>query len=122
MKEKELFLTDAFYADANLTLDILNELIDKNQVADYEMYQNGTFLWMEVFENEITKKILSPIISDFEAYKLYNADNFSTDDETEIGLSPLQTLHRNQFGNYKEIKWDEKKSRFLFWENLPDKF
>lgn len=61
MKTKDFF-TDEFYKNPYLTVSVLNELVQAKQVADQEMYQSGTFLFMEVFNNEQTQKILSRVV------------------------------------------------------------
>ncbi len=124
MKKKDFF-TEEFYANPQLTLNILNELVAKNHVADREMYQNGDFLYMEVYENEETRKILAPIISDFETYKEYNNENFASDYTTQIGLCALQDEHteafRSEEGN-KCINWNYQIESFVFAEDMPSRF
>ena len=94
------FFTKEFYEDPYLTVTILNELIEANQVADQEMYQSGTFLFMEVFNNERTQRILSKVISDLDAYREYNNQYFVSSQDSEIiGLCALQDEHRRLFGN-----------------------
>lgn len=95
--EKKTFFTEDFYNSPQLTLDILNELVSKNQVADRDMYSSGEFLYMEVYENEETKNILSAVISDLEAYKAYNNENYVSDATTQIGLCALQDEHNMFF-------------------------
>lgn len=111
------FFTPAFYENPNLTLDILNQLFNTKQVADHDMYKSGTFLYMEVYENEQTKELLSKVISDLEAYKAYNAECFVSDETTEIGLCALQNEHHRHFGYSKEIKWDAEIEEFFFAED-----
>ena len=118
METKNFFTTD-FYSDPQLTLDVMNKLVESKQVADKDMYQDGTFLFMEVFENDTTKEILSPVISDLEAYKAYNNESFVSDATTEIGLCALQDEHRRIFyPDGKEIKWDADAECFVFEEDL----
>lgn len=117
--ERKNFFTTEFYENPELTLDALNQLLQTKQVADKDMYQNGTFLYMEVFENDKTKEILSPVISDLEAYKVYNNEGFVSDETTEIGLCALQDEHQRVFyHDGKEIKWDADAERFVFGEDL----
>lgn len=117
--ERKNFFTTEFYENPELTLDTLNQLFQTKQVADKDMYQNGTFLYLEVFENDKTKEILSPVISDLEAYKVYNNEGFVSDETTEIGLCALQDEHRRIFyHDGKEIKWDADAERFVFEEDL----
>lgn len=104
--EKRPFFTEAFYTDPQLTLDVLNKLVEDNLVADKDMYQSGTFLFMEVFENENANRILAEVISDMDAYKKYNNEGWVSDESTEIGLCALQDEHRKLFyHDGKEIKW-----------------
>lgn len=118
MKTKNFFTT-GFYNDPQLTLDVMNKLVDSKQVANKDMYQDGTFLFMEVFENDTTKEILSPVISDLETYKAYNNEGFVSDETTEIGLCALQDEHRKVFyHDGKEIKWDSDAERFVFEDDL----
>lgn len=123
--EKKTFFSEDFYNSPQLTLDILNELVSKNQVADRDMYSSGEFLYMEVYENEETKNILSAVISDLEAYKAYNNENYVSDATTQIGLCALQDEHNMFFRFFegdKEIKWDAKIENFVFSEDMPPRF
>lgn len=119
MKKKQPFYTEAFYANPQLTLDILNKLVEDGHVADKDMYQSGTFLFMDVFENDETKKILSAVISDLEAYKKHNNEGWVSDESTEIGICALQDDHRSCFYfDGKEIKWDHDRDMFVFENDL----
>ena len=123
METKQFFTTE-FYKDPQLTLDVMNKLVGSKQVADKEMYQDGTFLYMEVFENDTTKEILSPVISDLEAYKAFNNEGFVSDETTEIGLCALQDEHSRFFRDFegdKEIRWNHEAEAFVFAEDMPQK-
>jgi len=111
MNRKE-FLTDEFYSNTFATLTALNELVKQKLVADKDMYSSGTFLFMEVYDNEKSRKILSTVISDFDKYKEFNNSNFASDETTGIGLSALQDLHCKHFGNSDEIMWDNEAEEF----------
>lgn len=124
MKRKDFF-TNEFYENSELTLSVLNQLVNQDHVADQDMYQNGEFLYMEVYENEITKKILSSVISDLEAYKAYNNESFVSDETTQIGLCALQDEHSKFFRNaegYKEIRWNAVVREFVHEEDMPINF
>lgn len=123
--ERKDFFTPEFYENPELALDILNQLVQQKQVADQDMYQSGEFLFMEVYENEDTKKILSPVISDLEAYKVYNNESFVSDETTQIGLCALQDEHSRFFRDvegYKEIRWNAVVREFVFAEDMPPRF
>lgn len=81
--ETKNFFTVEFYEKPELTLEALNRLVEGKHVAAQDMYEGGEFLYMEVYENEDTKKILSPVISDLEAYKAYNNEYFVSDETTQ---------------------------------------
>lgn len=124
MKTKNFFTTE-FYEKPELTLEVLNRLVEGEHVADQDMYQNGEFLYMEVYENEDTKKILSSVISDLEAYKTYEKESFVSDETTVIGLCALQDEHSRFFRNvegYKEIRWNHVVREFVFTEDMPERF
>lgn len=119
--KKQSFYTDDFYKDPQLTLDAFNELLKKNHVTEKEMYESGTFFFMDVRENEETKKILSSVISDLEAYKQYNKENYTGAPTTEIGLCAIHDDHTSAFkweDGDKEIKWDADAEEFAFNENM----
>lgn len=117
--ETKNFFTTEFYKDPKLTLDVMNKLVESKQVADRDMYSSGSFLFMEVFENETTKEILSPVISDLEAYKAYNNECFVSDETTEIGICALMDEHQRMFyRDGKEIRWDAEAEYFVFEEDL----
>ena len=113
--EKKAFLTPAFYANPKLTLDAMNGLVKSEQVADQENYQNGEFLFMEVFDNEDTRRALAPIIGDLKSYKKHNNRGYASDEETEIGLCLLHDEHSKHFcGTGKEIVWSTVSEAFRF--------
>lgn len=117
--ETKNFFTPEFKTNPQLTLDVLNKLVEDSHVADQDMYQSGTFLFMEVFDNEETIKILSQVISDMEAYKKFNNEWFPSDKSTEIGLCALQDEHKKMFyRDGKEIKWDDRFGEFVFEDDL----
>ena len=123
--ETKNFFTTEFYEIPELTLEVFNRLVEGKHVADQDMYQNGEFLYMEVYENEDTKKILSSVISDLEAYKTYENESFISDEMTEIGLCALQDEHSRFFRNvegYKEIRWNHVVREFVFAEDMPERF
>jgi hypothetical protein len=115
-KKKYFFLTEEFYNQSYLSIDVLNKLVESkdNLVADRDMYQSGKFLFMEVFDNENSREILKKIISDFDAYKLFNNEKYPSDKDTEIGLSALQDLHLSYHGYEDEIMWDNENECFEF--------
>ena len=124
MKRKDFFTPD-FYENPEQTLDVLNQLVNQKQVSDADMYQRGEFLFMEVFENEETKKILSSVISDLDAYKIYNNENYASDQATQIGLCALHDEHNSIFRyheGFKGIKWNSDAEEFAFAENMPSNF
>ena len=113
-REKQPFFKEEFYEDPTITLRIFNKLIKENQVAAIDMYSSGTFLSMEIYDNEETKVILKPIISDLEAYREYDQGQFVTEDPTQISLCALQDEHAKYFGYDKEIKWNRESEEFVF--------
>jgi len=119
MNETVDFLTERFYNDPVLTLNILNELDSGlNHIADKDMYGSGEWLFMEAYENEATKNILSPVIKDLEAYKQYNNEKFTADETTQIGLCALQHLHTKHFDWKFGIVWDNENQEFDFNKNM----
>lgn len=123
--ETKNFFTTEFYENPQLTLEVLNRLVKGEHVADQDMYQNGEFLFMEVYENEDTNKILSSVISDLEAYKAYNNENFVCNGTTRIVLCALQDEHSRFFRSLegdKEIRWYSEERTFVFSEDMPSRF
>jgi hypothetical protein len=110
------FLTDEFFNHSYTTIDVLNKLIESedNLVADRDMYQSGAFLFMEVFDNDKSRKILEIIISDFDAYKKFNNERYASDEDTQIGISALQDIHLSYHGHEDEIMWDHENECFEF--------
>lgn len=118
--ETKVFLTQEFYTDPQLTLDIFNQLVEKKQVASIDMYKSGTFRFFEVYENEETKSILAPIIADLDAYKAYNNENYTYNELTQINLGALQDEHTSAFKHlpgYKSISWSYEYDEFVFEED-----
>ena len=119
--ERKDFFTQEFYENPNLTLDIMNQLVEGYHVAGMDMYQSGTFLFMEVYENDDTKKILAPVISVLETYKEYNNKNYASDEPTQIGLCALFDEHSGVFFKKgKEIMWDKDCRQFVFQDDFMD--
>jgi len=117
MSIQKSFLTEEFYLNPCTALNALNDLVTQDLVEDMDMYSEGEFLTMEVFDNEKSREILSTCISDFDKYIKYNNDGFASDETTEIGLSGLHYLHDNHFKNKDEIVWNVNKMRFYFIDN-----
>ena len=117
METKNFFTAD-FYENPQLTLDIFNQLLTGGYVAYKDMYESGRFLFMDVFNNDKTKHILSQVISDLEAYKLYDKEGWlASAAATEISLCGLHDEHCRTFSLAgKEIKWDAEVESFVFDE------
>ena len=111
---KKSFYTEEFYSNPIITLDILNKLEKEKCVADKDMYQNGDFLFMEVYDNDKTREILSPIISDFSSYINYNNDTFVSNEASQLGLCALQDDHFKNFDLDNKIIWDAENEQFVF--------
>lgn len=117
--ERKDFFTQDFYERPELTLNILNELVKTKQVADMDMYLSGEFLFMEVYENDDTKRLLAQVISDLEAYKTYNNANYVSDETTQIGLCALEDEHNHVFKRTgKVIMWDAGQEEFVHEEDF----
>ena len=121
VNDTKVFFADNFYSNPQIVLDTINKLLKNSHVADQEIYQDKAYLFMEVFENEETKKILSSVISDLDAYKKYNNQNYACDESTEIGLCALQSEY-NKLHIYGDselcLKYDLKNKIFVFARDL----
>ena len=101
------FLTDEFYSSEYKTLDVFNKLIKNDKlISENDMYSNGGFLVLEVYDNEETRNILKSLISDFDEYKKQNNKDFYPSKNDKIGLCLLHDIHWSTFGNETEIMWD----------------
>ena len=110
------FLTEKFFESSLTVFHLVNKLVDNKHVADREMYQSGEVLFIEVYETDETKSILSEVISDLQAYKEYNAKCFISADEPEtptIVLMALLDLHEKQFGLEEALIWNGITERFI---------
>lgn len=118
MKREKFFRQD-FYERPELTLNILNELVETKQVAVMDMYSSGEFLYMCVYENDKTKKLLSQVISNMGAYKKYSATHFVEYAPKDISLCALEYHHEHVFWRTgKTIMWDEELRKFVFDEDF----
>ena len=115
--EKKGFFTQEFYENPTLTLDVFNKLASSDHVATIDMYRSGTFLYMEVFENDETKEILSQVISNLSLYKEYNNEGWTPSEPARIGLCALHYEHQVFFGYDKEIARDLDSEIFVFNED-----
>lgn len=105
-KSKSIY-TKEFYASPDLTLMVFNTFLKKGLIAEKDMYSSGTFLYMDVIDNEKSRKILEVLISDIDTYKKENNESYTHDDEGKnIGLSLLHEEHLKAHGRDYEIKWD----------------
>jgi len=118
--KKENYLTEEFYNDPFLALNILNNLISSDDFeTEKDMYGNGEFLFMSVSDNDATRKILSPVINDFEAYKNKENLDYVGNLKGKIGLCFLQYIHKNHFDWDNEIVWNEDSEKFNSRGELP---
>ncbi|MGL5913457.1 MAG: hypothetical protein ACRCZB_04775 [Bacteroidales bacterium] len=111
MKTQE-FLTEEFYLSEFTTRDVFNKLIKNKLVADKDMYSSGEFLFMEVIDNEKSREILAPVISNLKEYKEFNESHLVCDSKCVIDMSMLQELHYRHFGRDSEIMWDNENEEF----------
>ncbi|MDY3362593.1 hypothetical protein PG623_01120 [Riemerella anatipestifer] len=119
---KQDFLTTEFYENPNVTLEVLNQLVKEDLVADMDMYQDGDFLFMEVYDNEKSRDILKKVISDFDEYITYNNSRYASDDSTPIGISALHDAHTKSFERDDEIVWDSENECFVFRGTMENEF
>ncbi len=113
-KEQKEFYTDDFYEKSDKTLDVLNTIVQSCQMHSMEMYRNGEFLYMDAYDDAHTREVLSPVISDFNAYKVYNNNKFIAPINTRIGLCALVDDFETFFG--KKIIWDYDNEHFFYSE------
>lgn len=121
MKQKKYtFFTEEFYNNKSLALEVLNKCLEENfkHINDYDTYTSGEILFWDMKENEETKEILKPIISDLEAFKKENAEQFVTDDDTEIGLHFIASAYDEFYRN--SIMYDESYKLFMSYEEYFD--
>ncbi|MCX4334717.1 MAG: hypothetical protein OSJ55_07540 [Bacteroidales bacterium] len=113
-KEQKKFYTDDFYKKSDKTLDVLNTIVQSCQVGSMDMYSNGEFLYMDVYDDVHTREVLSPVISDFNAYKVYNNYKFIASIDTRIGLCALVDDFEMFFD--QKIRWDYDDEQFFITE------
>jgi hypothetical protein len=112
---KHPFLTELFYEDSYWGLGVLNTLLVSGEVTTNDHYQSGEFLTLEVRDCEKTREILSKVISDIDAYKVFNAEGYLVQNEEDIALSTLHELHRKAFPGWaNEIMYDHEHNYFNF--------
>lgn len=115
----EDFLSKKFVEDPNIGLRLFNSIIEEYQdsVVLMETYEDGGLLALDIFDNDISRKILSEHILYFDKYKEFCDRNF-INDEQHINLIGLHCLHEKLFGRLKEMRYDEDAERFVFAENF----
>lgn len=105
-KMKHDFLTTKFYENSHYTLMVFQELNKTSHIVDKDNYTSGTFLTLTVKDNEETRRILSPLILDFDKYRKYCQDHRDDVVEGEILLDGLQEIHTDYFDCENEIGYD----------------
>lgn len=110
------FMTEAFYADEELTLTIFNTLYNKGHVVTSDTYDSGEILYLDVKDNDETRALLSQVISNFPEYIAYNAKSYFVTYVNNIGLCSLQDIHAEHFGIPFMIIWDDLRNQFKFYE------
>jgi hypothetical protein len=113
-KEQKEFYTADFYKSTKTTLKALNTIVQSCQIGLMDMYHNGEFLYMDAHDDSHTRKALSTVISDFDAYKAYNKRKFHSASDTRIALCALVDDFEIFFG--KKIVWDYANERFVLLE------
>lgn len=113
-KEQKKFYTDDFYKSTKTTLKALNKIVQSCQIGLMDMYHNGEFLYMDAHDDSHTRKALSTVISDFDAYKAYNKRKFHSASDTRIALCALVDDFEIFFG--KKIIWDYDNEHFFYSE------
>lgn len=114
-KEQKEFYTADFYKSPQTTLKVLNALVQSGyQLRAWDMYRNGDFLYMAVYDDYYTREVLSPVISDFKAYKVYNNDKFIAPIATWIHLCALVDDFEMFFE--QKIRWDYDAGQFFIPE------
>lgn len=113
-KEQKEFYTADFYKSTQTTLKVLNALVQSCQLRSMEMYRNGEFLYMDVYDDAHTREVLSSVISDFNAYKVYNNEKFIASIHTRIGLCALVDDFEMFFE--QKIRWDYDAEHFFIHE------
>lgn len=114
------FLSEKLFTKPEVGLELFNSFVSKNRklVKEFDMYDDGTFLAIEVENTEKSKKVLSEFILDFDKYDAFCKDNFTQEDDTSINLTGLQYLHEEHFGKYKGLKYDREDEIFVFAESF----
>lgn len=113
-KEQKEFYTADFYKSTQTTLKALNTIVQSCQMLSMEMYRNGEFLYMDAYDDAHTREVLSPVISDFNAYKIYNNNKFIASIDTRIGLCALVDDFEMFFE--QKIRWDYDTGQFFIPE------
>lgn len=114
-KEQKEFYTDDFYKSTQTTLKVLNTLVQSRyQLRAWDMYRNGDFLIMAVYDNYYTREVLSAVILDFNAYKGYHREKFITPIATWIYLCALVDDFEMFFE--QKIRWDYDTGQFFISE------
>ena len=115
-KDRHSFFTDEFYFSPESVLNMINEIHSKNLIADRDTYQDGTTLFMELYDKDETRKILSKVISDLDAYIAFNNEHFFVSDPSQIYLNALIDEHNSWYHISKEIRWTDEDDSYVFLE------
>lgn len=101
------FLTKEFKKMSLETLEVFNELLkNKLLVKEKDNYASGEFFFLIVIDNVQSRKILSSVISDIDAYIEYHNTKYEKTEKNCIDLSALHDIHKSHFEVDEEIVFD----------------
>ena len=103
--KKHFFFTEAFYSDEFETVNILNDLLEKDLIVSNEVYGNLTLLFTEASYTEESKEILGKVIFPIDEYIIANNEAFIPSAKNIIPLNLLCDEFTKTFRS--NIMWDD---------------
>lgn len=118
--QKQPFFTDAFYKSPFASIEVLNEIKEKQFDRDFDMYGSGEFLYMAALDCPSAREILSRVISDIDAYLAHYEGQYTDPTPGTIILNGLSDEIIKAYGYSKELMWHEEDNCFYTAEQYNE--
>jgi hypothetical protein len=111
--EDKIYKDDAFKHGIEV-LNVFNELNNGNLFLEKDLYADGELLFISVYDNEESRKILSSVIFDMELYIKKSSEIYALNpNQKEIILCSLAQAQKKHCGYDDRIMYDKDSEEFI---------